>query len=72
MLVSGIRHGSDTSRYLSGVQNLLAGAPFVEKQASYVGYIAIFAMFESLRLEERGVIFFNSLATHCQSHVSIT
>lgn len=52
----GIRHGADTTRYLDGAANLLAGRPFQEKQASYIGYIAAVAISAFLGVGTAGVV----------------
>jgi len=51
-----IRLVGDTPRYLLGAENLLAGRPLVNKQASYAGYVAVVAACQWSGLGVPGVV----------------
>lgn len=55
---SGVRIGGDTGIYIDGARSLLAGAPLSQRQPSYVGYIAVVALFESIGAGLIGVALF--------------
>jgi hypothetical protein len=54
--LGGPRTGSDTSRFVDGAANVIAGRPYQDKQASYRGYIWIVAASQKIFGSSRGVL----------------
>ncbi len=56
--VQGIKMGGDSSRYISGAENLLAGIELNGKQTPYFGFILVVAFFKTIHLGANGLVLF--------------
>ena len=61
LIGGGIKTHGDAVRYLSGAERLLDGRPFVEKEASYLGYVALVAACQWVGIGLPGVVAFQLL-----------
>lgn len=56
--INGVRYGGDTGLYLDGAARLLDGRPLVDREPSYVGYVAVVAAAQALGIGTFGVVLF--------------
>lgn len=59
---SGTRIGADTSLYVEGARQLLAGEPVTGRAASYAGYVAVIAATRGLLAPDAAVVLLQILA----------
>jgi hypothetical protein len=58
----GVRHGSDTRRYVPGAEQLRSGQPLEGSQIRYAGYIAVIAASEAIGAGQVGVVIVQVIA----------
>lgn len=54
--INGERHGGDTPLYLDGAARLLDGRPLIDREPSYLGYVAVVAAAQKIGIGTFGVV----------------
>ncbi|MGH9386153.1 MAG: glycosyltransferase family 39 protein, partial [Vicinamibacterales bacterium] len=54
--VMGVRTGGDTGLYLDGARRLIEGEPLIDREPSYVGYVALVALCQSIGVGLTGLV----------------